>query len=165
VSIEAIREIIEIHALVKAPMLKPGQISPERFMLEHGRVFTVTPKTFLGPRGTPKECYSNSAKRSQRSRSPKLTYAEGYVYSFGIPIPHAFVVDDDGNVIDPTLKIDEEAERHYFGLAFDRGYHKVALLKSTYYSLLAHEGQGLRDIVQGRTAGMLSLKHHPEFAP
>lgn len=60
------------------------------------------------------QCYQN-AYRLMDNRS--MTYCEGYaaIKGLGIPIAHAWVVDSDGFVIDPTWKDGTE----YFGVRFE----------------------------------------------
>jgi hypothetical protein len=154
-----LRDYIEILARVTDSQVRAGIQSPHRFMLEHGRTFAVTSLTFEGPRGVPRQCYSNAGQRALRGRKG-LCYAEGYVTAFGLPIPHGWLVTPEGDVIDPTLKDSDEVYRVYFGLAFDRGYHRVAIMKGDRWSLLEHDGVALNDIIKGRTKHMLSVAHH-----
>jgi hypothetical protein len=158
----AIREYLgALDSLMSDRIVAGGNQSPHRFMLEHGRAFAVGPKTYAGKRMTPKACYSNAGQRalglsSKRQRGPY--YAEGYVTSVSyIAIPHAFLVTDQGEVIDPTLTGDDPdyGERAYFGLAFSPAYHAAAVIRSGYYSLLDDMGPALIDIVKGRVEGML----------
>jgi hypothetical protein len=156
-----IREYVGILAdMTKGMLRNPRHQSPHAFMLEHGKAWTVTEATYAGKRGTPKECYSNAGILVQRR--PELTYVEGYVTTIGIPIPHAFLVNGAGEVIDPTLKDNdpEHGGRAYFGLAFDRTYHRAALVRSGYWALLDDLGAALKDIIHGDTEGMLSVVHH-----
>jgi hypothetical protein len=61
------------------------------------------------------QCYRN-AFHLTLSDPGKLTYCEGFAMSPGlIPLEHAWVVDHNGSVIDPTW--DKGCD--YFGVAFD----------------------------------------------
>jgi len=53
-----------------------------------------------------KECYRNAWISTVCNSH--LKYFEGYVASMSIPIPHAWLVDTDGMVVDPTLIINGE---------------------------------------------------------
>ena len=53
-----------------------------------------------------KRCYANCVRAVIRNR--KLRYYEGYTTTIGIPIEHAFLVDENDQVIDPTLAIDSK---------------------------------------------------------
>jgi hypothetical protein len=51
--------------------------------------------------GQPKECFEN-AGRAVLDDTPGVTYVEGYAQGSIIPVHHAWLVTDDGQVIDPT---------------------------------------------------------------
>ena len=111
------------------------------FMLEHGREYAFSAKSYEGPRGEPKQCYANATHLALRNRS--LTYVEGKVFIFGIGIDHAWCVDADGNVVDPTLAIDGGTEfgkldriNGYFGVPLKADYVRKATLWNRVYGLL-----------------------------
>jgi len=66
----------------------------------------------------PKQCFTNAARLV--GRYPKLTYVEGFAVreSIGFPMHHAWAVDADRNVIDPTWNAPEDCA--YWGVPFDR---------------------------------------------
>lgn len=69
-----------------------------------------------------KGCYSNCYKIVMRNR--KLKYIDGMVLAL-IPIDHAFLINEDNEIIDPTLAIrtDEREERYgieYYGMEIPR---------------------------------------------
>ncbi len=90
--------------------------TPRRFMLEHGREFKTGPNTYAGRRGTPKQCFMNAGRLA--IDDPTLTYVEGYVTCHGVPLEHAWLIDKDGLVVDPTLKVKPGEDRigEYFGV-------------------------------------------------
>ncbi len=95
------------------------------FLLRHGRAFRTGPGTYAGPRGLPKHCFMNAGNAAMGDY--RLFYVEGYVRLMGsIPIEHAWCINADGMVIDPTLKDGENID-HYFGAVFttDFLYHIV----------------------------------------
>ena len=106
-----------------------------RFMLTEGREFPFTKGSFAGPRGTPKECYANAAHLAIWNK--KLTYCEGQVHTI-MPIEHAWCIDEDGVVVDPTLDTDGRVgDIHgYFGVPFRTDYLKRALMANKVYGLL-----------------------------
>ena len=64
-----------------------------------------------------------------------LTYVEGQISVYGIPIEHAWCVNADGVVIDPTLKPDKDVG-DYFGVPFLTDYVSKAVLRNGVYGLL-----------------------------
>lgn len=56
-----------------------------------------------GPKGRFKECFRN-AYRWAIKWDPELTYCEGYATGTGFPVHHAWLIDPDGNVQDPTWR-------------------------------------------------------------
>ena len=57
-------------------------------------------------------------------KRPRLTYVEGYASG----LEHAFCVDLQGNVVDPTLRTDSPLEEEYFGIAFKTEWVKDPIL-------------------------------------
>jgi hypothetical protein len=110
------------------------------FMLAHGRDYTIDPATsFIGPRGEPQMCYANAAQRA--FDDPALTYVEGKVSVFGVPVDHAWCVTKGGVVIEttlgPALK-DKTFDRitGYYGVPFLTEYLRRAVLRNNVYGLL-----------------------------
>ena len=66
----------------------------------------------------PKQCFVNAARLV--GRYPRLTYVEGFAYreTVGLPIHHAWAVDEDRQVVDPTW--DDPVDCSYWGVPFDR---------------------------------------------
>lgn len=86
-----------------------------RVLKARGREFTPGPGTFTGKRMRQKRCYENAARMAMNDS--RYTYVEGIVTVFGIPIDHAWVLDADGEIVDPTIrpKADEDPAI-YFGV-------------------------------------------------
>lgn len=116
-----------------------GFTSPETFMLRHGKPWRMNDKTFDGERGEVHGCYMN-AYRLMDSNS-KMTYVEGYVNLGGLPIQHAWCVDKNGNVIDPTLTAPVPGKTivpiGYFGIPFNRNYVYATAVKTGVYGVLS----------------------------
>lgn len=114
----------------------------EAFVLEHGRVFKsqALPKRFK--RGKLGLCFMNAAKLMQDTYA-ELYYVEGWASNI-IPMHHAWVVDSDGNVIDPTWS--EPESRVYFGVPFKQGYlTRVLVLSKTWGIFYKRETQELAE--------------------
>ena len=79
------------------------------------------------------ECYSNAYKMLE---DPVYRYCEGYATStsLGIPLAHAWVVDKDNNVVDPTWKDGDQ----YFGVAFDSMFLYKTLIKTKHHGVFGN---------------------------
>lgn len=86
--------------------------APSALLLERGAEWTV--RRHCRWRGRQGACYANAQYLASRRKG--LRYAEGYATSV-IPVEHAWCVDAQGRVIDPTW--DEKHQPDYFGIAFD----------------------------------------------
>lgn len=98
---------------------------PEDFILRHGKVFVRTgdepPRNFDDDVRVPKECFGNCLRVIAGQSfldDGDLTYVEGYAYPEGgvLAVHHAWLVDADGNVYDPTWGGYERGA--YIGVAF-----------------------------------------------
>jgi hypothetical protein len=96
-----------------------------QFMLDHGSYHEATPLPSRFKSLMPTRCYSNAQSAVVRAvsagREP-LTYAEGYACPRTLPYPiqHAWLVDDEGRVVDQTWSHPEECT--YFGVLFTTEY-------------------------------------------
>jgi len=91
----------------------------EDFLLQNGRAFNgVEPLPQGMRRGKDHECYKNAFLLM--GMHPSLTYVEGVAVSTerSVPTHHAWCVDEQGRVIDPTWP----NGRSYFGVPFTREY-------------------------------------------
>ena len=80
-----------------------------------GRSFEFQPRPDWQERMKPNHCFMNAADLAMSGDG--LTYCEGYVMFGDVPllIHHAWVVDEDGRLIDPTLPEDDR-DPTYFGI-------------------------------------------------
>jgi hypothetical protein len=107
-----------------------------KFLLDHGVEYRHGPGSFTGRRAEPKACFQNATLLMLEQ--PDLTYVEGKVSVYGLPIDHAWCVDQNGLVIDPTLVGDSDLSRlgGYFGIPFERDYVLKACKTNKVYGLL-----------------------------
>lgn len=116
--------------------LAPQQPTNEALVLKYGQAFSG----LAGPlpegmqRGPMGRCFDNCAIRSLRSG---LTYCEGFAVPADVPIMpiyHAWLVDQDGTIYDPTWMggID------YYGIKFDTAFVTAFMLETEYCGLLGN---------------------------
>ena len=90
----------------------------EDFLLRAGESFSAIAAKRGGVRlMTPKQCFHNCGALVQRRAD--LTYCEGYAMKELIPIHHAWCIDSDGRVIEPTLR---KPAVEYIGVRFPTSY-------------------------------------------
>ena len=109
-----------------------GSEKVAEFMAEHGVWYT--PPERPRPKGfrkmTDRRCYGNSFTVMHRG----FTYVEGWAANFmGMPIHHAWVVDDEGNMIDPTWR---QVGLAYYGVPFAKGFVYDMVAKGMTYGVL-----------------------------
>lgn len=104
-----------------------------RFFLAHAHTYPIGPNTYAGPRQEQNNCYGNATTLALEDRS--LTYVEGKLEMMGMPFDHAWCIDADGVVVDPTI---ERTETHgeYFGVPFKTDYVARAIVRNGIYGLL-----------------------------
>lgn len=135
--LQNMRTLVEMHG-------KPDGLaysSHADFLLREGRSFT--PQTWAEAnkdgeyeQGKLRECYKNALELVLQH--PDLTYVEGYAYGSILPVQHAWAVDRDGKVIDPTwsrLEGDLSEKREYFGVPFSRDYVLHTVLENEVYGV------------------------------
>jgi hypothetical protein len=129
--------------------------SVDAFLLKYGEEFDVNPTPDWVELMTPKMCFMNCFVLVEEQRGgllsediPELYYCEGYVLSSGLPIPihHAWCVQDDGTLIEPTLpdRTDEEKVT-YFGVKIEdfEALDDLLNLTGTYSVLFKRHGHEL----------------------
>jgi hypothetical protein len=96
------------------------------FTLQHGREWQSQSLPSIYHPGVPRACFANvqAILFSKLGKRERLVYVEGYAcagnLSFPFPTAHAWLVDPEGRVIDPTWE--DPAESTYFGVPFNADY-------------------------------------------
>lgn len=107
-----------------------------RLLAEHGREFSSPGGEEKGPEG---ECFGNAFKLVQdcpEIRGKGLMYCEGLAMkdSLGVPLDHAWVLNAEGQVLDPTW----EGPTQYFGAVFQYDWLIKHVLYTRYYGVLGN---------------------------
>ena len=108
----------------------------EEFVLKNGQEFTSQNGKKL-KRGRMKECFKNAYHLADDSA---LIYVEGYATSLGLGVPflHAWCVDTEGKVYDPTWKNGGE----YFGVPFDLKYVRKTIFRREKFGVIDNVEMG-----------------------
>lgn len=120
-------DLVQDHLKFLAELEK--DFGPATALLKFGQAFEATDErpAWL-KRGVAKQCYKN-ATQVMLNRDD-VFYAEGFAIDLDMPIPleHAWLVDANGHVIDPTW---DRAEDHlYFGVVFERDAIQSAMVSN-----------------------------------
>lgn len=108
------------HFILKNGRLWPNIVAPLPEGVEHGRM---------------KECFRNAANLALGFYRNEYIYCEGYAISI-IPVMHAWCVDLQGNVIDPTWNNGTAVGSEYYGIAIKAMYLQERLVKQKHYGLI-----------------------------
>jgi len=126
--LEAVVEAFEKFKMPKPPEFRYRSI--EDFVLKCGRDMGARSPLSCGiPRGTPKQCFCNAYRHVIAG---KLEYCEGFATSGIMPVLHAWLIDLDGNVIDPTWEDGVE----YYGVQFDTEFVVRTVLARGCYGVI-----------------------------
>jgi hypothetical protein len=102
-------------------------------------------------RGKQKACFENAGQLALAG----WPYAEGYAVrpSLGIPLPHAWVLDGEGRVVDPTWEHPETC--HYMGIVVPHDAYLKALVRNRVWGVLdtglGPDMQLIRELMIGTT--------------
>ncbi|MFA5355295.1 MAG: anti-CBASS Acb1 family protein [Candidatus Paceibacterota bacterium] len=100
---------------------------------KEGKFFKPAPLPKDVKKGKMKGCYRNAALLAMENDN--YTYCEGIAYSKainGFPFNHAFCIDKEGNVVDPTWK-DGTA---YFGVPFSTDFLRKTIVETGIWGLI-----------------------------
>jgi hypothetical protein len=119
-----------------------------RYVAAYGQEFKAAPLPEGVEPGTKQECYKN-ASLLVMSR-PDLTYVEGFAKNGEVgdhfSFMHAWAVDKDNNVIDPTW--DNPEKNQYFGVKYDREKYLKYLYKAEIYGVLGSTFDNARNAIK-----------------
>lgn len=151
----------ELHSRNGAREL-PQFVSIEEFAFKNGKFFG---ENHALPdhveRGEIKQCFTNSSEQFLHNGG-FLAYCEGIAVGkkLGFPVHHAWLVDEDGKVYDPTWEY-EPGEALYFGVPFADHYVFDTMSREGYYGILAPSGFFNRPLFDGQDKPEQYL--HPWF--
>ena len=105
------------------PVVKPRYRSPRHFLLVEGRSWSDAPKPRDVRWGPKKSCYGNATNLALDDPQ-NYFYVEGYMApGLGkLIVPHAWCVDRQGLVVDPTARPIGSAPREYWGVSFNNDF-------------------------------------------
>lgn len=101
---------------------------------DHGAVFTSQPLPAEFERGPKKQCFMNAGRLALERDD--LFYCEGVAHSV-IPVEHAWCIDREGRVIDPTW--DEPERCTYVGVAFKPDWFFDRIQKTGMWGVIGGE--------------------------
>ena len=107
--------------------------APAKFILEHGYFYDeMSPLHASFKRGALGDCYMNAGRAAWDN--PDLRYVEGYAVpgTVAFPMMHAWLIDLDGRVIDPTWANGAA----YFGVVIPSDAYSECLMRLGYWGVL-----------------------------
>lgn len=112
--------------------------SVPHLILRHGRSYEPAPLDESAHEfGRAKECFRNAALLAQENA--ELTYVEGYADCGSFPMHHAWCVDANGRVVDPTWRekgASPIAEWEYLGIPLTTEFVTATLLRKQTWGVL-----------------------------
>lgn len=125
--------LIEISRLVEEHQNPQKMLCLHGYVVRHGTSFPYRSLPSHIPRMELKECFSNSLELIQSF--PELIYCEGYA-SCVVPIHHAWCIDSDGYVVDPTWLEESAVNAEYIGVPMDTDFVINYVCNRGYYGVL-----------------------------
>lgn len=132
---------------LKQYLLSVGKITTQKtyesIVLKYGRAFEAPahPRPEGIRKGRDKRCFMNSYRLTEQG----YHYVEGFAIpniSVAIPVQHAWVVDDNDNVIETTWP---ESGLEYYGIIFDREFVDKVMLELRVYGIMDFRSKAFRD--------------------
>lgn len=112
---------------------------PRDFVLQLGSGFPWRPLPDGMRMRAAKQCYENAARLTLREPK-KFLYVEGIALGVIAPVPHAWCIDREGYVVDPTWR--NVDERRYFGVPFETSYLRRRLYETVEHGALIDVFEG-----------------------
>ena len=122
------RKLVEDYIKMVAPMS-----AKEKLLQDNGQHFEHSNTEV--PAGPAKMCFMNAFHLA--SANPDYRYCEGLAVPHSVPLPvdHAWVVDKNNKVLDPTWK---DGAAAYYGIKFKPQYVNTVALRSKMYGILSY---------------------------
>lgn len=108
----------------------------EGVVADQGRIYPFSESSYKCDKGEQGLCYMNAGRIAMHD--PSKTYVEGFISVHGVPIQHAWLADENGHVIDPTLK-DGKGVKAYIGVPFKQDYVTKTALRTKYWGILSKQ--------------------------
>lgn len=140
---EAVAGVTDYLSMIRQNF--PTQAGPNSnygIQLGSGKQFFADDRTFGGPHGRPHQCYANASRAAMDD--PNKTYVEGYVTVHGVPIEHAWTVDKQGNVMDPTIR-DPKGIGGYYGVPIKTDYLVATMLRTKVFGVFGFHNREIYD--------------------
>lgn len=141
------KNIVKDH-LAQVNTIMKGAHGFSTFFLTYGKEFKVNFRKSFKEKGEKGLCYMNAFNLMHDS-SGELTYVEGMASIFGVPLDHAWCVDSNGLVHDPTwnrftLKGEsiKQKDVDYFGVPFKSEFVIDTVVKRGFYGVIDNPQDG-----------------------
>lgn len=115
-----------------------------QFMWRHGKTYSMLQPIPQEEVREAKQCFRNALLLMLNSGN-EYTYVEGYAANI-VPVYHAWCVDAQGHVIDPTWN---DRGKAYFGVPFNNRYVVRLVDKQDHYGVL----EGNEALLTGKARG------------
>jgi hypothetical protein len=92
--------------------------------------------------GQPQKCQKNAFDVVIEYPKPELYYCEGFATyaDLGLPIYHAWLINERGEIVDPTWHEPESFIEHaYIGVVFDREFARTVAVETGSYGILEND--------------------------
>jgi len=131
-SVDLLRECVQQEAEAWRRFVPSGHVGAwlkAEFVHRKGIACIAQPLPAGVRRMPAQQCFRNAFLLIDRHPDLGLTYCEGYVMlpEIALPIHHAWCIDAENRVVDPTLRTPEQ--NAYFGVPVDRVEHVALALK------------------------------------
>ncbi len=122
-------DLVAIATLLKKYITDSANTEPgwgvATTLLSHGKFWRVSTQSGNARFSIPKACFANAQAEvisPRNHRQKQFYYVEGYACDLELPIPlhHAWLVNSEGEVFDPTWSDAEQCV--YFGMKFKTSY-------------------------------------------